>query len=155
MESEPMLTPGGKSHVQEAQSRIEATTLHHTGQRAHTLPTELFRLQDLCSTSAFLVELCPDRVIAITYKLALRWLPCQALGAIGLALALVGSVSVYCDWVRFYLRLLSQYGSVYNCLSRSVVGTLSNQPTTTTLLLLACSWFQATPTWSSFVCVYI
>ena len=33
-------------------------------------------------------------------KLALQWLPCQAPGVTGSALGLVGSVSVYCDWVR-------------------------------------------------------
>ena len=34
----------------------------------------------------------------------LQWLPCQALGVIGSALALVGPVSVYCDWVRWKVR---------------------------------------------------
>ena len=34
-------------------------------------------------------------------KLALQWLPCQAPGVIGLALGLVGPVSVYYDWVRW------------------------------------------------------
>ena len=33
-------------------------------------------------------------------KLALQWLPCQAPGIIGSAIGLVGTVSVYCDWVR-------------------------------------------------------
>ena len=42
----------------------------------------------------------PGRVIPVTYKLALQWLPCQAPGVIGSALGLVGPVSVYCDWVR-------------------------------------------------------
>ena len=41
-----------------------------------------------------------DRVIPVTSKLALQWLPCQAPGVIGSALGLVGPVSVYCDWVR-------------------------------------------------------
>ena len=40
------------------------------------------------------------RVIPVTSKLALQWLPCQAPGVIGSALGLVGTVSVYCDWVR-------------------------------------------------------
>ena len=40
------------------------------------------------------------RVIPVTKKLALHWLPCQAPGVIGSALGLVGPVSVYCDWVR-------------------------------------------------------
>ena len=40
------------------------------------------------------------RVIPVTKKLALQWLPCQVPGVIGSALGLVGPVSVYCDWVR-------------------------------------------------------
>ena len=40
------------------------------------------------------------RVIPVTYKLALQWLPCQEPGIIGSALELVGRVSAYCDWVR-------------------------------------------------------
>ena len=40
------------------------------------------------------------RVIPVTQKLALQWLPCQAPSIIGSALGLVGPVSVYCDWVR-------------------------------------------------------
>ena len=40
------------------------------------------------------------RVIPVTQKLALQWLPCQAPDVIGSALGLVGPVSVYCDWVR-------------------------------------------------------
>ena len=41
------------------------------------------------------------RVIPVTSKLALQWLPCQASGVIGSVLGLVGPVSVYCDWVRW------------------------------------------------------
>ena len=48
---------------------------------------------DLASNSAFAVGLFPSLDIPVTYKLALRRLPCQALG-------LVGLVSVYCDWTR-------------------------------------------------------
>ena len=40
------------------------------------------------------------RVIPVTQKLALQWLPCQEPGVIGSVLGLVGPVSVYCDWVR-------------------------------------------------------
>ena len=40
------------------------------------------------------------RVIPVTSKLALQWLPCQAPGVIGSARGLVGPLSVYCDWVR-------------------------------------------------------
>ena len=41
------------------------------------------------------------RVVPVTSKLALQWLPCQAPGVIGSALGLVGPVSVYCDRVRW------------------------------------------------------
>ena len=42
----------------------------------------------------------PGPVLPVTSILVLQWLPCQAPGAIGLALGLIGLVSVYCDWVR-------------------------------------------------------
>ena len=41
-----------------------------------------------------------DRVIPVTLKLVVQWLPCLAPGVIGSALRLVGPESVYCDWVR-------------------------------------------------------
>ena len=40
------------------------------------------------------------RVIPVTQKLALQWLPCQAPGVLASVLGLVGPVSVYCDGVR-------------------------------------------------------
>ena len=40
------------------------------------------------------------RVIPVTSKLALQWLPCHAPGVKGSALGLVSPMSVYCDWVR-------------------------------------------------------
>ena len=43
----------------------------------------------------------PGRVIPVTSKLALQWLPCQAPGVIGSVLGLVGAASVYCGWVRW------------------------------------------------------
>ena len=52
------------------------------------------------SIPACSVGIIPGRVIPVTYKLTLQWLPCQTPGVIGLALELVGPVSVYCDWVR-------------------------------------------------------
>ena len=42
-----------------------------------------------------------DRVIPVTSKLALQWLPCQVPGVTGSVLGLVGPVSVYWDWVRW------------------------------------------------------
>ena len=51
------------------------------------------------------------RVIPVTSKLALQWLPCQSPGVIGSVLGLVGPVSVYCDWVR---------GKVWSATSNSV-----------------------------------
>ena len=77
------------------------------------------------------------RVIPVTSKLALQWLPCQAPGGIGSELGLVGPVSVNGDWVRWKVGSAS-FISVrqhLNCLSRSVprihkhvAGTLNNQP---------------------------
>ena len=46
------------------------------------------------------VGIFPGRVMPVTYKLALRWLPCRAFGLIGPVLRLVGPVSVYYDWMR-------------------------------------------------------
>ena len=72
-----------------------------------------------------------------------QWLPRQALGFIGSALGLVGTVSVYCDWVgeKVEFALLSQCGNTCNCLCRSVseihehvAGTPVNQQTTTAAL---------------------
>ena len=42
----------------------------------------------------------PGRVIPVTSKLTLQWLPCQAPGVTWSALGLVGPVFVYRDWVR-------------------------------------------------------
>ena len=58
------------------------------------------RASDLSSISAFRVDLFQGRVIPMTLKLVLKWLPCQAPGVIGSPLGLVSPVSVYCDWVR-------------------------------------------------------
>ena len=40
------------------------------------------------------------QVIPVTSKLALQWLPCQAPGVTGSVLGLVDPVSVDCDWAR-------------------------------------------------------
>ena len=40
------------------------------------------------------------RVIPVTSRLTLQWLHCRAPSVVGLALELVGPVSVYCDQVR-------------------------------------------------------
>ena len=53
----------------------------------------------------------PGGFILVTKNLALKWLPCQVPGIIGLALGLVGLVVVYCDWVRQSL-ICSVYLSV-------------------------------------------
>ena len=42
-----------------------------------------------------------SRVIPVTSKSALQWLPCQAPGVLGSVLGLVGAASVCCDWVRW------------------------------------------------------
>ena len=56
---------------------------------------------DLGLIPAFAVDLSPGRVIPVTQKLALEWLPCQAPGITGSGLGLVGPVSVYCDWTSW------------------------------------------------------
>ena len=79
-----------------------------------------------------------SRVIPVTCRLALCWLPCQAPGVVGSTLGLVDLVSVYCGLGKFDVQRFSQCGSTYSCLSRPVpeihtyvAGTLSNQQTTT------------------------
>ena len=77
------------------------------------------------------------RVIPVTSKSALRWLPCQAPGIVGSVLGLVSLVSVYCDevvWKVWSATSISVWQ--YVKLSRSVpeihwhvAGTLSNQQT--------------------------
>ena len=58
------------------------------------------RAEDPGSESRMRRDFFRGRVIPVTQKLALQWLPCQAPGVIGSVLGLVGPVSVYCDWVR-------------------------------------------------------
>ena len=58
------------------------------------------REANLGSIPAFAVGIFPGRVIPVTLKLALQWLPCQAPGVIGSVPGLVGPVSVHDDWVR-------------------------------------------------------
>ena len=47
----------------------------------------------------------------VPYRLALLWIPSQVSGFAGSVLELVGTLSVYCDWVRenflcnFYLSV--------------------------------------------------
>ena len=58
------------------------------------------RAEDPRFDSRLRVGIFPGRVIPVTYKLALQWLPCLAPGVLGSALGLVGPVPVYCCWVR-------------------------------------------------------
>ena len=58
------------------------------------------RAADLGLIRVFSVGIFPGRVIPLTKKLVLKWLPCQALGVIGSTLGLVGPVSICRDWVR-------------------------------------------------------
>ena len=74
------------------------------------------------SNPASAVGIFPGRVIPVTSKLALQWLPCQAPGFIWSVLGLVGPVSVYCDWARWKVwsaTPISVWQHV-NCLSGSV-----------------------------------
>ena len=77
------------------------------------------------------------RVIPVTSKLALQWLPCQAPGVIGSALGLVGPVSVYCDWVRWKVWSAASI-SVWQHVKLSV----QIRPWDT----LACCWDDKQPT---------
>ena len=58
------------------------------------------RAKDPGLIPAFAVWIFLGRVIPVTSKLVLQWLPCQAPCDIGSALGLVGPVSAYYDWVR-------------------------------------------------------
>ena len=69
------------------------------------------------------------RVIPVTSKLALQWLPCLAPGVTGSALGLVGTGVSILRLRTFDLQLLSQCGSTSNCLSRSVPRRDVKQPT--------------------------
>ena len=53
-------------------------------------------LQGLSST----IDLFPGKVIPVTLKLVLQWLPSQVPGISGSVLGLVSLGSVYWDWVR-------------------------------------------------------
>ena len=55
---------------------------------------------DLGSISYSAINPFPHRVMPVTSKSVLQWLPCQALGVIDSVPGLVSPVSVYCDWVR-------------------------------------------------------
>ena len=58
------------------------------------------RVEDPGFESRLRLGIFPGRVIPVTYKLALLWIPCQAPGVKGSDLGLVGPVSIYCSWVR-------------------------------------------------------
>ena len=58
------------------------------------------------------------RVIPVTSKLTLQWLPCQGPGVIGSVLGLVAPVSVYCDWVRCKVWSVT---SVHSVAARQIV----------------------------------
>ena len=104
-----MLTPKENSLLPEAQRRFEPATLYHAGQRARlSYSGPQFKDRLVGGRSRVRIPLAPGfcrgRVIPVTSKLALQWLPCQAPGVIGSALGLVGPVSVYCNWVRWKVR---------------------------------------------------
>ena len=65
-----------------------------------TRPTKRSRERKIPGSNPICDGIFPGRVIPVTSKLALQWLPCQAPGIIGSALGLVGPVPVYSGWVR-------------------------------------------------------
>ena len=58
------------------------------------------RVADLASIPGFSVDLFPGRVIPVTLKSVLQWLPCKMPCIIGSVPELLGAVSTYRDWVR-------------------------------------------------------
>ena len=58
------------------------------------------RETDPGSNPAFVVDFLPGRIIPVTLKMVLQWLPCQVPGVIGSALRLVGLASAFYDLVR-------------------------------------------------------
>ena len=60
-------------------------------------PKRLPRERKIRGSNSACDGIYPCRVISVTQKLALQWIPCQTPGVIGSALGLVGPVSVYCD----------------------------------------------------------
>ena len=103
MEFEPMLSPREKSPLPENVPK-GGSNRRRCGQRAQALPTELFRPRSRFD-SRFRSGDFPNRVMPVTYKSALHWLPCQAPGVIGSALELVGSMSVYQSHITQHTRL--------------------------------------------------
>ena len=73
----------------------------------------------------------------LTSKLVLKWLPCQAPGAIGSVLGLVGPVSVYCDWVKL---------KVWSATAVSVWQHVKWSEQTRPLDTFACCWDVKQPT---------
>ena len=109
-------TKNKKEEEKEEEELEEKTLIYSTGTIRISIKSGLCSWRPLscrilrsvgvsCHESGVRIPLAPrffrGRVIPVTYKLALQWLPCQAPGVIGSALSLVGPVSVYCDWVRW------------------------------------------------------
>ena len=99
-----------QQHASVSQGRIcsETFTCCHTKiEVADQTPNgkaSVSRAEDSGSIPAFAVDNFAGRVMLVTSKLALQWLPCQGPGVIRSAPELVGPVSVDCDWVRQKVR---------------------------------------------------
>ena len=86
---------------------IDTTKLHWAISQASKLPRwpSGYRVRLESGRIRVRIPLAPGffrgRVIPVTSKLALQWLPCQSPGVRGSVLGLVCPVSVCCDWVRW------------------------------------------------------
>ena len=129
----------GISHPGHFTSRTFHTLdISHPGHFIPWIFPRTFHTPDILHHGSF-----PGHFTPVTSTLVLHWLPCQAPGVIRSALGLAGPVSVYCHWMRnkFDRQLLSQCGSTYKCLSRSVpeihrhvAGTVSYHPKPTAVV---------------------
>ena len=108
MESETHVNSKGKlpSTGGSKEGRTRNTASRGTASPAHNPATDEGpprwpRERKIPGSNPACAGIFPGRVIPVTSKLELQWLPFLAPGVIGSVLGLVGPVSVYCNWVRW------------------------------------------------------